>query len=472
MKKTMMMIVGALALTSTAAVDAHKLREFDAGKVADFAAVAARNKERLEAYQAKEKARGVLGTQRAGRAKAKVSRCIDGLSNGVFPCDRIDLLAHLDITEMGVTFVNDIWGWTDTEARKEYALVGATEGTIVVDLTFPWRPEFVGMLPAQALDEERPYWRDIKVYKDHAFIISEQRSHGMQVLDLKTLRNADVSGGPLLLEAVAQYDKFSSSHNIVINEDTGFAYVVGANTCRGGLEMIDISDPANPTDAGCFSDHGYIHDAQCVLYHGPHTDYQGQEICFNSSANQGNDGKPQFNTLSIVDVTDKANIKTIANTEYGDGFGYSHQGWLTPDHAYFLHDDELDESFGTVTTTTTRLWNLTDLETPDLFAETTNGQTSIDHNLYNVGPYTFASNYTSGLRIFDTTDVANGNLSEVAFFDMYPEDDAPTFQGGTWSNYPFFRRWNVIAVSSMDRGLFVLQPRLSPRGNAGAAPTN
>jgi hypothetical protein len=40
-----------------------------------------------------------------------------------------------------------------------------------------------------------------------------------------------------------------------------------------------------------------------------------------------------------------------------------------------------------------------------------------------------------------------------------------TFEGGTWSNYPYFRQQGVVAVSSIDRGLFILQPRLGRAGS-------
>jgi hypothetical protein len=32
----------------------------------------------------------------------------------------------------------------------------------------------------------------------------------------------------------------TKAHNIVINEDSGFAYIVGSNLCGGGLYMVDI----------------------------------------------------------------------------------------------------------------------------------------------------------------------------------------------------------------------------------------
>lgn len=44
-------------------------------------------------------------------------------------------------------------------------------------------------------------------------------------------------------------------------------------------------------------------------------------------------------------------------------------------------------------------------------------------------------------------------LSELAFFDVYPENGNASFEGdGTWSNYPYFDQKRVVAVSSMDLG--------------------
>jgi choice-of-anchor B domain-containing protein len=92
-----------------------------------------------------------------------------------------------------------------------------------------------------------------------------------------------------------------------------------------------------------------------------------------------------------------------------------------------------------------------------------NDTTSIDHNLYTEGRVAYASNYTSGLRIYDTRGLPQ--LSEIGYFDVYPENDNASFEGGTWSNFPYFNQKKIVAVSSMDRGLFVLRPRLAAVGN-------
>lgn len=380
--------------------------------------------------------------------------CIGGEAAKTFACDKVDMLSHLTLGDLGLSFANDIWGWTDPETRRDYALIGGIEGTVVVDITDPRRPDVVGILPTHST-AGGDFWRDIKVYQDHAFVVSENTGHGMQVLDLTQVRG--VTGDPVVFAETAVYGGFGSAHNLAINEDTGFAYAVGTSTCAGGLHMVDISDPANPVSAGCFDDHNYIHDTQCVVYEGVDAEHRGKEICFNSAADGFTIGAI-FNTVSIVDVTDKSNPIPLSRIDYPDD-GYSHQGWLTADQSYFLHNDELDEVVHGLNTAT-RIFDVRDLDNPSLVETVEHDTTSIGHNAYTEGRYLFASNYTAGLRVFDTTSAGEGELPEVAYFDLYPENDNASFEGGTWSNYPYFHQKKVVAVSSMDRGLFILQPRI------------
>jgi choice-of-anchor B domain-containing protein len=443
---SVLVVVALLAAPSLAHDDAHEMPDHMAEKMDDFEAAQARAADH-------------------SNAPRSFAPCRNGMAAGMFPCDGVDLLSWLDHDALGVTFVNDIWGWTDPRTRKDYALVGATEGTVFVDISDPRRPVVLGILPAHALDPALPFWRDIKVHADHAFVVSEQRGHGMQVFDLTVLRDWD--GTYTTFDETAHYDGIATAHNVAINEDSGYAYVVGARNadrslnCGGGLHMVDISDPTDPAFAGCFDEHGYVHDTQCVIYEGPHVDYQGSEICFNSNA-VGPFGVDEGDFVDIVDVTDKDNPVSLARVEYPDS-GYSHQGWLTPDQQYFLHGDEGDE-LGHGLGTTTRIWDVRDLENPELIGVFENDTAAIDHNLYTQGRYAYASNYTSGLRVYDLRNVADGELEEVGFFDVYPEHDDPIFEG-TWSNYPYFRQKGIVAVSSIDRGLFIVQPRV---GRAGA----
>ncbi|MDX1530630.1 MAG: choice-of-anchor B family protein, partial [Rhodothermales bacterium] len=153
-------------------------------------------------------------------------------SSAIYPCNGVDLLSQVTLAEMDATYANDIWGWTDPTNGREYALVGLGDGTAFVDITNPLAPVFLGTLPTQT---QASTWRDIKTDGDYAFIVSEAGGHGMQVFDLTRLRNVPLP--PATFTADVVYTGIGSAHNIVLNEETGFAYAVGANDCAGGLHM-------------------------------------------------------------------------------------------------------------------------------------------------------------------------------------------------------------------------------------------
>ncbi|MFK8029668.1 MAG: choice-of-anchor B family protein [Gammaproteobacteria bacterium] len=377
-------------------------------------------------------------TEPMTRAMAPTN-CTGGFA-GPYPCNNIDLLSYLPLSEIGGgNRGNDIWGWTDASSGKEYAIMGRSNGTSFVDISDPSSPVYLGNLPTHTSSST---WRDIKVSKNHAYIVSEAGGHGMQVFDLRQLRGLTT---PQTFTNTAHYAEFGNAHNIVMNEETGFAYAVGTGTCSGGLHMIDVSSPANPTFSGCYADDGYTHDAQCVVFKGSsHRWHHGSEICFNSNED----------TLTIVDVSDKANPVQLARLPYSNS-SYTHQGWLTDDHNYFLLDDELDER-NQGHNTKTRVFDVSDPSAPFLVGEHLSTSPAVDHNLYVKGDFTYQANYRAGLRILKTEDAANAVLTEQAYFDIYPNDDNANFNGA-WSVYPYFSSGTVI-VSGIGSGLFVLKP--------------
>ncbi len=366
--------------------------------------------------------------------------CENGMAD-IFPCENVDLLAHLPLEDIGGGSGNDIWGWRD--GGEEYALIGRSTGTAFVNMTDPENPVYLGDLPTVVRSSA---WRDIKVYKNHAYVVSDSAGqHGMQVFDLTRLRS--VNNPPVQFDADARYEEFGSAHNLVINEDTGFAYAVGADVCAGGLHMIDIREPKAPVLAGCFDDDGYTHDAQCVVYQGGDARYRGSEICFASNED----------SVTVVDVSDKSNPVMLSRNGY-EGSAYTHQGWLTEDHGYFVVDDELDES-RRGHNARTYVWDMSDLESPQLTGFHESPRMSIDHNQYVMDGFTYQANYQQGLTILELVDPATASLDEAAFFDTYPESNRAQFDGA-WSVYPYLKSGAVI-ISDINRGLFIVRPRLS-----------
>jgi len=378
---------------------------------------------------------------------------------GGFPCEDVDMLSFLTRSDVGAKRgiqMNDVWGWTDPETDIEYAVIGRTDGTSFVSLADPNNPVFLGDLPYSATGHQSLH-RDMKVYKNYAYIVADGAgAHHMQIFDLTQLRN--VPNAPATFTETGIYKDIYSSHNLIINEESGFLYAVGSDSggesCGGALHMIDLADPAVPTFAGCFNEprtgrggSGTTHDAQCVNYRGPDADYAGREICLSSNGT----------ALSIADVTDKSNPVAISVADY-PSVAYAHQGWLTEDHRFFYLNDEGDEASDLVEATRTIIFDLTDLDEPELSGMYMADNSAIDHNLYVKGNLMYQTNYLAGLRILDITNPEEP--VEVASFDTVPygpNDNSPVL--GAWSNYPFFKS-GVIVVTSGREGVFFLKKKV------------
>ena len=366
--------------------------------------------------------------------------CENGLANG-YPCSGMDLLSQITLTEFGSSFANDNWGWTDRQTGKEYVIQGLNDGTAFIDISNPLDPVYLAKISVSTPST----WRDIKVFKNHAFIVSEANDHGLQIFDLTRLREIDAFKS---LIPDKRLDTFGNAHNIAINESTGYAYVIGSQRFSGGPLIIDINDPKNPVEVGGYRNMGYSHDAQIVSYHGPDENFKGKEIYIGSNSDGGSNNK-----VVIVDVTDKSNPELITTKSYS-GSGYAHQSWLSTDHKYLFFGDELDEYYYGGNTKTF-VFNLENLSEPLLHFTYNGTTTAIDHNGYTVGGLYYLSNYTAGLRVMDISQIQNKTMDEIMYFDTYPESDLSSFDG-VWNVYPFFQS-GIIAISDGQSGLFLVK---------------
>lgn len=376
--------------------------------------------------------------------------CVNGFA-GDYPCRNVDLLSFLPLDQIGGTAANatgaDIWGWTDPQTGREYAIMALSHGATFVDVTDPTQPRWLGFIRSES--GQFSLNRDVRVYRDHAYIVADSVGrHGMQIFDLGRLRGVS---SPQTFAPDGVFFGVDTVHNIDIDVETGFAFLVGSNQCSGGLYIVDLRDPRNPRQAGCFAEVGYIHDTQCVIYRGTDSRYGGRELCFASG------GK----TFSIIDVTDKAAPRLLSRTSY-EGAGYSHQGALTEDHRQFLMDDEFDERQSSHNTRT-YLWDLADLAAPQQFAHHDHRSGAIDHDQYVHQGHVYQGNYRAGLRILDLAKVAQGQLTEVGYFDIVPENDDAIFDGA-WGAYPYFRSGTIL-VPGLNQGLYLL------RRSGATAPT-
>jgi choice-of-anchor B domain-containing protein len=342
----------------------------------------------------------------------------------------VELLAWLTPGDLGTgLLVNDNWGYVSPSGR-EYAIQCTEESTVFVEVTDPLNPVVVGSIAGPV-----GIWRDAKVYGEYVYSVHETGGVGIQVIDVSQIDN-----GVVTLVNTVEGTNTGASHNVVINEESGFLYRTGGG--GHGLRIYDLANPANPAYVSTW-DVRYFHDAQAVTWS------DGRELVFGCGGfNNGYDDTG----LTILDASDKQNITVVAQL-YHPNAEYSHQGWLSEDRQYFYLGDELDEYYQAINTRT-HVYFVGDPDNAAYVGYFENSSFAIGHNMYTEGGKLYQANYRSGLRVFD---VASDPLNpdEVAWFDTQPGNDDKDF-GGTWSVYPFLPS-GVVLLSDREQGLFLLR---------------
>jgi hypothetical protein len=168
-----------------------------------------------------------------------------------------------------------------------------------------------------------------------------------------------------------------------------------------------------------------------------------------------------------VDVTNKNNPTQLSRTTYAQD-GYTHQGWLSTDQAYFVFGDETDErSVGF--NTRTLVMDVMSLTNPSLAGSYFSNNKAVDHNLYILGDYIYQANFRAGMRVLQANDYSDPStgFTEVAYFDIYPSDDNANFNGA-WTAYPYLPSGTVI-ISGKEQG--ILMVRVNGLGTSTSSPT-
>ena len=302
---------------------------------------------------------------------------------------------------------SDIWGYAAPDG-KEYALMGVTGGTVIIDVSDPVKPVEVEFISGP---NAPPYeWRDIKTHLNYAYVVTEGSGpgSGMQIIDLSNL--------PDSASLVNTYNTtFTTAHNLFI--DNGYAYVIGTAGV-GGMRILDLSDPVKPVETAYYIASGYIHDV-----------YVWNDtvvVCAGSSG--------QFH---LVDVSIKSNPQLISASPSIPGT-YAHSGWMTEDKRYFYGTEEFNSVDITV-------WDLQDRSSWDLILPSweTNSNATV-HNLFIQGNYAHVSYYSDGYVVLDITDPESPYL-----IGQY---DTPSL----WGCYPYLPS-GITICSDMANGLNVFQ---------------
>jgi len=408
-------------------------------------------------------------------------KCINGLATVVpgdplytFRCDGMDFYdfkSHSDLGSIKGEGSNT-WGWV-SDTGREFIAVGQGDGAAFAEITKDGKLSYLGRLPQQSKLDSNSIWREMKSYKNYMVIGSESVNHGVQFFDMKkllTLDPAKPKNFSTTSDLAGWFNDLPAgrSHNVVVNEELGYAVAVGAqprNTaCASGLIYINITNIAKPYSPGCSALDGYVHDAQCVKYRGPDKKYNGRDICYGYNED----------TLTIYDATNKVGkdgkaSSIISRTTY-TGASYTHQGWTIDSQwqEYLLMNDEYDEEEARGPAAdgypVTFIWDIRSLEKPKITGYYKHPNKGIDHNLYVKNGLATLSNYGAGLAVLDVSgvpqDPTGGNIKRVGWFDIHPEDDKAAGGGrvefvGTWGHYAFPSGY--IFVNTIERGGFVVK---------------
>jgi len=335
----------------------------------------------------------------------------------------VQLRSTLDFP--GQTLAN-VCGYTQN--GHEYALVGASLGLAIVDITNPDAPQLIVQIPGP--DD---LWKEIKTYSHYAYVTSEG-GLGLQIVDLSQLPSPDLTHyyytGDGVIEG--QLDKIHALH---VDTTQGFLYLYGGQLYSGGAKVFNLNpNPFAPQFVGKFDQLQYVHDG-----------YADNDTLYACHINNG--------YLSIVDMHDKSNPQLLGTVETPARF--THNSWLLSDKKHILTTDEKLPSF----VTSYDISDPTDIQELDRIATTPEGNTSIGHNTHVLNDWAITSWYIDGVTLVDAH--RPNNLIQVGRYDTYDGDGE---FDGCWGVYPFFPSGNMVAsnipniTNNVTGKLFVLTP--------------
>ncbi len=315
---------------------------------------------------------------------------------------------------------------------REYAIIGTTGGSIIVDVTNPDLPKMIRQIAATSSS-----WREIKVYRNYAYITTEANGVGLQIVDLSRLPDsAGVTVKVFKSDSTRGLNNIVRIHALHIDTAKGFCYLYGGDyrlaTGNGnGCIVLDIkTDPLNPRFAGASAQGGpYIHDG-----------YVENDTLYAGHINNG--------YFSIIDFRNKTAPQVLSTTTTPTAF--THNTWLTDDHKAVLTTDENCGSY-------LGSYNVTNPTQPVLLdrIRSISGLDAIIHNTHVRNDYAITSWYTEGVIV---TDVHRPqNLVNVGQYDAF-NGAFPDFEG-TWGVYPFLPSGNLVLSNITPGELIVVTPQ-------------
>lgn len=320
-----------------------------------------------------------------------------------------------------------ICGWYDANTNREYAILGASDGTYFIDITNPSSPVECDYVPAT---HGNLIWHEIKTYGNYAYIVSDDNAPNSFII-------ADLSYLPDSVHVVRNDNSiFERCHTIYVDGSKLYGgSVTGAgNSFYYSMAVYDLAaDPTTPTLIRTlnqdYSNPGTVHD----MFVRNDTVY----------ASGGYDGLfiykfgTTFQQIGIM-------------TSYPES-GYNHSSFLTGDGNTLIFMDEVPAGRGIKSLDVSNMGNLT---INQVFRSNL-GNTP--HNPYIIGnDILVAANYTDGLQVFNISNPSA--IYRSGYFDTDTLINYPNYSQayhGCWGAYTDLPS-GLLLAADMQNGLYIL----------------
>ncbi|QYF92789.1 hypothetical protein KY495_18990 [Massilia sp. PAMC28688] len=348
------------------------------------------------------------------------------------------------------------WGYTAPDGSR-YALMGTAKGILVLDLRDTANVRVVDEIDGPTnTSSPGTYWREMRVYGQHAYIVSEQDNFrgGVMILDLSQL-----PASVRYVKSFTPQDGRLTAHTIDIDTVRGLAYIQrrngtavtpvqgplydspggmifgggalrdpggehGATPNVGAIEVWDLkTDPENPRYVTTFNRGRNVHDMTAV----------GEKVYV---------AEGDAHSFSIWNVSNPS--APVMEVRWSVPGNYAHNIWPSGDGTFVVTTEEVPQGLPA------RVWRLNGTAEPTQLSSFKVGS-GTPHNVVMEGRMAYVSHYTEGAVVMDLTDPAKPNM--VLRIDTNPATGSG--YAGCWGVYKFPNQ-PLMACSDMTTGFHLI----------------
>lgn len=320
-----------------------------------------------------------------------------------------------------------VWGWHQQSLNREYAILGASDGTYFLDVTTPSNPVVVDYIPAA---HGNLIWHEIKTYQNYCYIVSDDGAPNTFII-------CDLNSLPDSVTILHNNNTiFERCHTIYVDGTKLWCgSVTGDNNAfQYSMACYDLSvNPAQPTLIRALDQDypaiGSVHDM-----------FVRNDTVYASCGYEG------LHIYTFGSVYTEIGFLTTYPEQ-----GYNHSSFLTPGGNTLIFMDEVPDGRGIKSVDVSNMGNIT---VNQVFRSNT-GNTP--HNPYILGANILVgANYTDGLQLWNISNPSA--VVPIGYFDSDTLVNYPNYTDayhGCWGAYTDLPS-GLILIGDMQNGLFVL----------------